>query len=67
MSEHDRPFKAVEWQRKTREAADEEIRRIGYDEFSRRMMEQLAGDPLWRKLEHRKTRSACTGTANKAS
>lgn len=34
------------------------------------MMEQLAGDPLWRKLEHRKTRSADapgTGAAKKAS
>lgn len=53
MSDLPKAFDAVEWMRARREEADEEIRRWGWEEFSRRTLERLKNDPLWARLEQR--------------
>lgn len=53
MSEPARSFDAVAWMRRKREEQDDEIRRCGWDESRRRMMERLQNDPLWLRLKNR--------------
>jgi hypothetical protein len=53
----DKPFDAVRWMRQRREKADKEIRRLGWEEYGRRMLARLKNDPLWQRLKGRQVSS----------
>jgi hypothetical protein len=48
-----KPFDAVRWMRRRREEADEEIRRLGWEEHSRKVLDRLQNDLLWQRLKDR--------------
>ena len=53
MSDQGKTFKAVEWQRMKREAADREIVQVGYEKYAEGLHVRLDRDPLWQRLRPR--------------
>jgi hypothetical protein len=39
--------------RQRREEADEQIRRLGWEQYSRTVLDRLQNDPLWQRLKDR--------------